>query len=570
MTSCVHELVAEQAQRTPDATAVASGDSAVSYRELVRIAHRLAHRLRELGAGPETVVAVSLPRSVELVTSVLAVLVAGAAYLPLDPGEPARRRERIVADAGALVVITEEWLRDQDLTHLPVTPPEVDVVPGNLAYVIYTSGSTGTPKGVQVQHDTVVGYLLWCASAYEAGSGSGAPLHSPVAYDMSITTLFTPLVAGRAVVVLPESATALAPLAKAWPGNDFSFVKLTPSHLVALSQLLSPGSTATRRLVVGGEALTAEALRPWALNAPDTLVVNEYGPTETTVACCAHEFRAGAVTEGPVPIGTAIAGASLRVLDEKLQETDEGELYVGGAPVSRGYRGRPGTTATAFVPDPFSGVPGARLYRTGDLVRYVGGELVYLGRADPETKVRGYRVHPAEIEAVLCSHEHVDTAVVTAGPRLVAHVVGGPQVPLDEFLADRLPPHMIPAEIRWSSEMPLGPGGKVDRSRLPGAAGAHEVVLSDAGARTATEAVVMRVFGDLLSTPPFDPDADFFALGGHSMLAVRAVYLLIEITGLKLELESFYDLRTVEAIAAELDRLRETAAAEPVVHEGEL
>jgi amino acid adenylation domain-containing protein len=571
MTSCVHDLVAEQAARTPDATAVTSGGTSVGYRELMRDAHRLAHRLREAGAGPETVIAVSLPRSAELVTSVLAVLAAGAAYLPLDPDEPAERRERILADAGARVVITADWLRDQDLTRYPTTPPEAGVVPGNLAYVVYTSGSTGTPKGVQVQHDTVVNYLRWCASAYGAEPGTGAPLHSPIAYDLSVTTLFTPLITGRAVVVLPEQAAALAPLANAWPGNDFGFVKLTPSHLVALAQLLPPDALAARRLVVGGEALTAETLRPWAEWAPDTLVVNEYGPTEATVACCAHELRAGEVTGGPVPIGTAIAGARLYVLDAALNETGTGELAIGGAPVSRGYLGRPGATANAFVPDPFSEVPGARMYRTGDLVRRVDGELVYLGRADDETKIRGHRVHPAEIESVLCSREHVDAAVVLTAPRLIAYVEGGPAELPDGFLADRLPPHMIPAEIRWLPELPLAPSGKVDRSRLPGLEDCPEPVAAEAGrTSTTTEAAVMQVFEELLGRPPVRVDADFFDLGGHSMLAVRAVYQLIELTGVKLELDAFYDLRTVAAIAAELDRLRSAADAEPAVYEGEL
>ncbi|WP_158102701.1 non-ribosomal peptide synthetase [Lentzea kentuckyensis] len=557
MKPCLHDLVAEQAARTPEAVAVVCGETRLSYRDLVEKANRLAHRLRAEGAGQETVVAVSVPRSPELLIAVLGVLTAGAAYLPLNPDEPAARRELILADAEVLLVVTEEWPAGLDG---PATRPDVAVSQENLAYVIYTSGSTGTPKGVQVQHDTAVNYVEWCASTYDVTAGSGAPLHSPVAYDLSVTSLFTPLVAGRAVTVLPEGATPLTPLAEALPGNNFSFVKLTPSHLTALAEMLPRGSAAARRLVVGGEALTGEVLRSWA---PDTVVVNEYGPTEATVACCAKEFRAGDVADGPVPIGDGIAGARLHVLDENLEESETGELYVGGTPVSRGYLGRPGATAAAFVPDPFGEVPGARLYRTGDLVSRTADGLVYLGRADDEVKIRGYRVHPAEIESALCSHDRVTSAAVLTEPHLIAYVTGEPDALLRDHLAERLPPHMVPAEIQWLPSLPLTPGGKVDRARLPQPSGE-----AAEKPRTPTEAAVARVFEELLGTPPVRLDRNFLALGGDSVRAAQLMARLSRTYHVDIPMDLWHMAPTVTGLALLIDTyVRDGRDAAIALHE---
>lgn len=564
MDPCVHELIARQSNATPAATAVRAGDRELGYGELDREADRVAHRLRAAGAGPETVVAVLLPRSPELIVSLLGVLKAGAAYLPLSVDDPAERTEFMIADSGALTVIDEAWLRDAT-AEPPQAAPGPAAAPENLAYVIYTSGSTGRPKGVQVEHRQLMAYLSWCASAYEVESGPGVPLHTSPAYDLSVTALYVPLITGRTVTLLPESPGAAALLPGLFARERFSFVKVTPAHLPVLADAAEPGRQWPRRIVVGGDQLTHEALRFWSEHAPDLLVVNEYGPTETTVGCSAHEFRVGDGGTGPLPLGTGIAGTTMHVLDENLSEAASGELYVGGPLVTRGYRGRPGATAAAFVPDPFSGVPGARMYRTGDLARRTGdGELLFAGRADHEFKIRGFRVHPAEIESALRGHDDVRDAVVVAeerrgGDRLVAHVVARRRpTPADEevraFLARRLPDHMIPDELRWLPEFPLTRGGKVDRAALATPAGAAPPPA--ATPRTPTETAVARVFEELLGYPPADLDTGFVDLGGDSVGAARLMARLSRAYRVDIPMDLWHMAPTVAGLARLIDTYR--------------
>jgi amino acid adenylation domain-containing protein len=454
--ACLHELFEAQVKLTPRATALTLGGESLTYAGLNERANRVAHNLRSRGAGPETPVALCVERSFEMVAGLLGVLKAGAAYVPIDPAYPAGRRRLILEEARSSLLLTQEKFADAfdgttaDIIALDafdsapddfasVENPSPLARPENLAYVIYTSGSTGRPKGVMITHRGVVNYLSWCRRAYRLEEGRGAPVHSSLGFDLTVTSLFAPLVSGRGVVLVPdgEGAENLRSVLEA--GGGFSLIKITPAHLALLAELVPPSEAArqTRALVIGGEALLGEALQFWREHAPETRVVNEYGPTETVVGCCVYEVAAGrAPSRGAVPIGRPIANTQLYLLDANLRPVPEGvwgELHIGGAGLARGYTNQPALTAERFVPNPFAQEPGARLYRTGDVVRYLpDGNIEYLGRRDEQVKLRGYRIELGEIESALARHPAVGEAAVVlredapGDKRLVAYVVHEP------------------------------------------------------------------------------------------------------------------------------------------------
>jgi amino acid adenylation domain-containing protein len=452
---CVHELFEEQVTLTPNAMALTLGDESLTYAELNERANRIAHTLRSRGAGPETSVALCLERSFEMVAGLLGVLKAGAAYVPIDPAYPAGRRRLILEEAHSPLLLTQEKFAHafEDTTADIIALDSLDEFdalsgtenpsplarPENLAYIIYTSGSTGRPKGVMITHRGVVNYLSWCRRAYRVEEGRGAPVHSSLGFDLTVTSLFAPLVSGRGVVLVPDGEGAESLQSVLDAGGGFSLIKITPAHLSLLAELLPPSEAArlTRALVIGGEALHGEALQFWREHAPETRIVNEYGPTETVVGCCVYEVAAGhAPSHGAVPIGRPIANTQLYLLDANLRPVPEGvwgELHIGGAGLARGYTNDPALTAERFVPNPFGVHPGERLYRTGDVVRYLSdGNIEYLGRRDDQVKLRGYRIELSEIESALARHPVVGEAAVVlredvpGDKRLVAYVVHEP------------------------------------------------------------------------------------------------------------------------------------------------
>ncbi|MFP2911799.1 amino acid adenylation domain-containing protein, partial [Pyxidicoccus sp. 3LFB2] len=433
--STIHALFEAQARRTPDALAVSSDEARLTFGQLEARANQLARHLRKLGVRRQVLVGLCLRRSVDMVVALLGVLKAGGAYVPLDASHPASRLAFLLEDTGAPVLLTEEALADTlPASHALVlsldtewahtagreseAPLEPEATASDLAYLIYTSGSTGLPKGVMVEHRGVVNYLEWARRAYAVDAGSGAPVHSSLAFDLTVTSLLLPLVTGQPVALVPEQegVDGLASALRA--GANFSLVKLTPSHLRLLAEQLSPAERAgrTRAFVVGGEALTSQAVDAWLRHAPGTRVINEYGPTETVVGCCVYTADGETPLGSTVPIGRPIANTRLYVLDAHLRPVPAGapgELFIGGVGVARGYWRRPALTAERFVPDPFSSEPGARMYRTGDRVRLrPSDELEYLGRTDFQVKVRGHRVEPGEVEAALCELPGVSAAVV--------------------------------------------------------------------------------------------------------------------------------------------------------------
>ncbi|AJE43577.1 non-ribosomal peptide synthetase [Streptomyces nodosus] len=580
------ERFQQQVAKTPDAVALLCRGEEVTYRELDERANRLAHHLIARGVGAEDWVAVALPRTPQLVVALVAVLKAGAAYLPLDPDYPPERIEYMIENASAMLLLTDGTvgaavphfddlprllLDDADtveaLAGRPVTAPtdaerRYPVHPHHSAYVIYTSGSTGRPKGVLTEQHCLSDYLRWSTSGYPSASGA-AVLHSPISFDLTVTALYTPLSVGGTVILATlddGDPRTLADLER----TPCTFLKATPSHLPLLEALpdaFSPG----RELMLGGELLLGETLTEWRSRHPGAHLYNGYGPTETTVNCTQHVIRAGEpVGSGPLPIGRPMPNTWLYVLDESLRPVPmgvAGELYVAGEGIARGYLHRPTLTAERFAPNPF-GPPGSRMYRTGDIVKWrPDGELYFLRRVDDQVKIRGFRVEIGEIENALLRRTGVAQAAVVlredvpGDQRLVAYLV--PDGPLDRAevareVAGDLPDYMVPAAYVVLDELPLSPNGKVDRRALP--APDHSTVGTAAGRapRTPQEELLCGLFAQILGVPTVGVDDNFFDLGGHSLLATRLVSRVRSVLGTELPIRALFESPTVAALAGSL------------------
>ncbi|MFF8683592.1 amino acid adenylation domain-containing protein, partial [Streptomyces sp. NPDC015237] len=562
-------LFGEQVARTPDAPAVVGEGETLSYGELDERASRLAGVLTRRGVGAESVVGVLLERSVDVVVALLAVWKAGGAYLPVDPEAPAERVAWLLEDAGPVCVVTSAGLAGglpEGLAVLvdeavadgePVGPVRVES--GHAAYVIYTSGSTGRPKGVVVSHGALAGYVAWCVEAYP-GVRDSSLLHGSVSFDLGVTGLYAALVSGGCVFVsgLDEGLPAVL------DGRRLGFLKVTPSHLPLL-EALPEECAPTGQLMVGGEALGWDAVQRWRDAHPGVDVVNHYGPTEGTVGSAHYVIGVGEGdgSVGSVPIGRSFATTRTFVLDRFLEPVAPGvvgELYVAGMQLARGYHQRPGLTGERFVACPYGG-PGERMYRTGDLVRWtVDGQLVFVGRADDQVKLRGYRIEPGEVETVLVAHPAVDRAVVLVredvpgDKRLVGYVAAhregdegdGLTAELRAFVGQRLPDYMVPSAVVVLDGMPLTANGKVDRAALP--VPEH----SSAGGRgpsTVLEELVCQVFADVLGVQRVGVEDNFFELGGHSLLAVTLASRLRE-RGLGVSVRVLFEAPTPAALAA--------------------
>ncbi len=590
---CVHELFAAQAERTPDAVAVIGGGEELTYRELDHRANRLARALQRRGVSRGDRVALCLERSPELVVAVLGILQTGAAYVPIDPTYPPERLASLLEDCAARALLSVEhpdaqlprgaWtvLRlDADAAEIAreqATSSRGGTSPEDLAYVIYTSGSTGRPKGVMVPHGSLASYLAWARETYPE-HGTGTLLHSSISFDLTVTSLFVPLISGQRVVLVPESEGITA-LGEALRGcSDLSFLKLTPSHARLLCHQLGAGELAgrSRGLIVGGEALTADHLAQWRESSPETIVYNEYGPTEATVGCAVYALRAGELAGGAVPVGRPIRDARLYLLDRRCEPVPvgaTGELWIGGAGLARGYLGRPDLTAERFLPDPFGRAVGGRLYRTGDLARWrPDGNLDFLGRTDHQVKVRGFRIELGEIEASLVACPGVREAVVLAletAPgerRLVAYVVprgeGLEEAELREALRRKLPEPMVPATFVFLESLPLGPHGKVDRQALSALGTPSRADTDAAGAapRTAAEARLAAIWTEVLRLDRVGVHDNFFALGGDSIVSLQVVARAARF-GLRITPRQIFEHQTIAALAG-LAEVGESAAGE--------
>ena len=597
----VAEVVAAWARRTPDATAVTAGTTRISYAGLDARASQVAHLLLGRGLRPGSVVGVCLERGEDLLPVLLGVWRAGCAYVPLDPGDPPGRLGHVLRDCGAALLVTASGqlgrvpaglatglvLTDVDGPELdaqPATGPAGQVRPGDLAYLIYTSGSTGAPKGVLVSHGGLLNYLAWAAGSYAEPGCSGAPLLSSIAFDLAVTTLYAPLLAGQPVHLLPPgfdladlAAELTAPLDS---GSRYSFVKLTPAHLELLCLGLDAGQAAklAAHLVVGGEGFPSSLARRWQeLAGPDGAdQVNEYGPTEICVASVAGPAaRDGA--QALVPIGRPIPNTTAHILDERLRPVPVGvvgELYAGGAQLAHGYHAMPGLTAQRFVADPY-GRPGARLYRTGDLARRLpDGVIDFTGRADGQVKLRGYRIEPAEAAAALRRHPAVrDAAVAVHDNKLVGYVVTGDGSPpadaeLREFAGRTVPPYMVPATFVTVPAIPLTSNGKVDYRALP-SPGRDAAPAAHVAPRTPAEERLAAVFRQVLELDEAGIHDDFFDLGGDSVSAVAVVGALRD-DGMNVQVQDLFEHSTVAGLAELLAGRPALTAAQPRVAPFEL
>ena len=597
---CFHDLFARQVDRTPSLIAVTFKGKDVTYTELNERANKVAQHLRAMGVTPNATVAILLSRGVELVIAILAVLKAGAAYVPLDPSYPVDRLKFMIEDSGPDAVLTDE----DRLNFLPDTPakvvcidrdweliaqrggnePEKHASPGDLAYIIYTSGSTGRPKGVGVTHRGLVNYLHWAAAAYAVVEGCSSPVHSPIGFDLTITSLLLPLVVGGRVILVPddESIDGLVAILEAEP--PVSLLKLTPSHLKLLGKRLSAGATEKMLgtvMVVGGENLSTDKLLPWRGHMPRVRIFNEYGPTETVVGCSVYELRPGDFKNESVPIGRPISNTQIYLLDRNLGPRPfgaPGEIYIGGAGLAIGYINRSDLTAACFVPNPFSSRPGDRLYRTGDRARYLeDGNLEFLGRADNQVKIRGFRIELGEIEEALRGLQCVDDAAVIADSeksgdtRLVAYIKRNPRysVLIDDVrgsLGRVLPDHMIPSAFVTLSVFPLTANGKLDHKALPEPDMTRpDLNTSYVAPRTELEKTIADIWQGVLNITDPGLNDNFFDLGGHSTLMVEVHDRLQQKVGRDIPLLGLFQFPTIYSLAEFLARdSRETSSEQQV------
>ena len=538
-------LFEAQAARTPAAIALVGEAETLNYGALNRRANRLAHALIARGVGPEDVVGIALPRSAEMVVSLLAVTKAGAAWLPLDPGYPAERLRLMVADARPACVITRRGLvaelaaerleldaLDSPTAGMPETDPtdaerRAPLDPRHPAYVIYTSGSTGTPKGVVVPHHGIASLAGNAGRALRTDGGCPRPavrllqLRYLADGNPDGVCLWC---AAHCAVPGPLAGDALA---EVWRQHAITHPLIPPVVLASIPSAMQFGFTT---LMVGADACPAEVVAHWAGRQP---VLNTYGPTKCT---CSSVMSGPMVPGERPPIGSPIWNTRTYVLDAGLRPVGvgvAGELYIAGSGLARGYLGRPGLTAERFVACPFGG-SGERMYRTGDLARWRGdGVLEFLGRADEQIKLRGFRIEPGEIEAVLARHPGVGQCVVLAREdrpgekRLVAYVVPPPGGTAPEgevlraYLGERLPEYLVPAAYVGLSALPLTANGKLDRRALPALEPSGE--REGRGPRTPRETVLCALFAEVLGVERVGIDDSFFALGGHSLLALRLI-----------------------------------------------
>jgi amino acid adenylation domain-containing protein len=573
---CLHHAFEAWAARAPERVALVHGAERVTYGELHARSERLAAALRLRGVGPEVPVGVCTGRGAEMVVAVLGVLRAGGAYVPLDPKHPRERLAFVLGDAAVRVLVAEPHLLDRlpefagetvvvgrsDAGFDPVHGKAGAAAADNLAYVIYTSGSTGRPKGVQIEHRSAVALLRWAAGVFPDDLLDGVLAATSLSFDLSVFELFLPLSRGG-TVVLADDALALAAL----PARTrVTLLNTVPSAAAALARARAiPASV--RVVCLAGEALKrglADEL--YALPHVEA-VYNLYGPSEdTTYSTWALVPRGEA--RAPA-IGRAITGTQAYVLDTRMESAaagGAGELYLGGAGLARGYLGRPDATAERFVPDPFAAEPGARLYRTGDEVRArPDGELEFLGRLDYQVKLRGFRIEPGEIEAVLAEAPGVRDSVVvlredTPGdPRLVAYLVprapGSLSLPgVRDFVRGRLPGPMVPGAWVVLERLPLTPNGKTDRAALPAPESTRPAEAPEHVApRTPTEQALAGIWAEVLGADPPGIADDFLELGGHSLLALRVVARVRESLGVELPLAAVLEARTVVALAERVD-----------------
>lgn len=568
------QQIAEQAKLRPDSLALVMGADRLTYGELEARGSRLANHLRALGAGPEVVVALCLERSPGFVVAALAVMKCGAAYLPMDQAHPAERLRFIVQDAGAGLLVTEQRLAEQFATSevtiididehaMGADTNELSLLNSNiddLAYVIYTSGSTGQPKGVEITQRNLANLIAWHRRAFGIDSSARATFQASVGFDAAVWEIWPALTAGAALY-LPDKTTRVSPeLLRDWMvANEITISFVSTAVAEQLITLRWPAETALRFLLTGADTL--HRFPPAGL---PFVLINNYGPTECTVVATSAAILPDGRSNALPSIGTAIDRVHINLLDEQLCEVAEGtdgEIFIGGAGVARGYRNRVDLTTERFVLDPFR-ADGSRLYRTGDRARRLAnGEFAFLGRLDEQVKIRGYRIELGEINAVLNAQPSVQSSVVVAredeagAKRLVAYIVAAAgaqpsEESLRELMQTGLPDYMQPTAYVWLESLPLTPNGKVDRAALPA-----PVAMSDefVAPRTPVEERLASIITDVLKLPRVSVHDDFFQLGAHSLLGAQVIARVRGAFGTELKLLDVFDSPTVAELSVKIE-----------------
>jgi amino acid adenylation domain-containing protein len=562
----LHRLFEAQVARTPEATALLFHHQPTSYRQLNDAANQLAHFLLAAGCFPGQRAALLLARSPQAVIAMLACLKAGLPYLPLEPAHPVAKTAAILADAAPAIVLTQTELADrlpeggaqvicldtqaEALQALPTTDLQRPASPDDLAYLIYTSGSTGKPKGVRIQHAALVNYLCWAREVYTDGQALSFPLYSSLAFDLTVTSIYTPLISGGRLVIYDSPAKQA--VLEVVQDNQVDVLKLTPSHMAMLRHAEHRGSR-LRRLIVGGEALTSQlCAEVQASFGGELRIFNEYGPTEATVGCMLYEYEAGRDRRRAVPIGRPAANTQIYVLDERRRAVAEnvvGELYIGGRGLADGYEEMGRESRERFVENPYRA--GERLYRSGDLARrLVNGELEYVGRSDEQVKYHGQRVELGELRAVLNRHEQVSESVVMVkrderGEEvLVAYYVSRQEVnagQLREWMRQEVAEEVVPGMYVHLKRMPLTLNGKVNYEGLPGIEEARERARqSYVAPGSAAEEEVAKIWGEVLGIGEVGVNDNFFDLGGHSLIGARVMSRVREVFKVEASLQSLF------------------------------
>lgn len=601
---CIHQWFEAQVEKTPEAIALIYQGQQLTYQALNCRANQLAHCLQSQGIGPEDRVAISMERSLELIVAILGVLKAGATYVPLDPTYPHERRAYKLNDSRAKLILAQRHLMadllpytvpilnlDTDwetiATH-PTSNPSVPIGSENLAYILYTSGSTGLPKGVMITHRGVVNHSAAIVAAFELETHDRVLQFSNIGFDILVEELFPTLVSGGALVLRPDDVISST-------RRFFHFVQaqqITVLNLPTafwhelvhgLSLLQDSIPISVRLVVVGGEKASRAVYEQWLQQVGShPRWLNTYGPTEATVTSTLYDpLQSGLPpAPAPIPIGKPITNAEIYILDENMQPVptgETGELYIGGPGLARGYLNQPERTAQQFIPHPFNPKDGARLYRTGDLARYLpDGNIEFVGRADFQVKMRGFRIELSEIEAHLEQHPDIHQSVVLmqedAGNNkfLAAYVVLQAQQALDSkalqaFLATRLPDYMVPSLFMQLEALPLTPNGKVDRRALP--LPDQAVTIDDRAVehpQDGVEAQLVKIWQEVLGVSPIGVTDDFFDLGGHSLKVARLADRLEQVYHYRLPLTTLFQAPTIAQLAQVL-RQEAASGAEPAI-----
>lgn len=584
----VHEWIVETAEGSPDAAAVICGEDRITYEELGQASAKLAHHLRSLGVGPDTLVALCFERSVEMIVGLLGVLRAGGAYVPLEPAQPKRRLAMMLEDAGWPIVLTQGALTHLIPPEVPRTlcldtdwdeidaadaePPGFAVALDNLAYVIFTSGTTGRPKGVAVEHRQLASYVSGALEHLDLPAGGGYALVSTLGADLGNTSLFPALVTGGTLhVIQVETASDAGAFSDYMGRHTIDCLKIVPSHFRALEEAAEErqGILPRRRLVLGGEASDPA----WAmdLSRDGCRIFNHYGPSETTVGVLTFPVEPDTVDPrcSSLPLGRPLPGVQVYVLDHVMEPVPgwmAGELYIGGRAPARGYFGRPAETAERFIPDPFGERPGGRLYRTGDLGRFLtDGTVEFLGRLDRQVKFHGFRVELAELRATLNEHPGIRDSVVQMTrdrndrQTLVCYYVARKPLEVTElrdWLGQTILEETLPNVFVHLRRLPLTLNGKISYEALPSLEEVRERQEKRYVApRTSSEAVVAKIWEEVLGVDRVGARDHFFELGGHSLLATRMVSRIAQRFGATIPLRTLFESPTVAGVAAAVDRV---------------